>query len=1397
MSVDCTLATLRAAAQSLGLGKSGGKSTVLRRIREHLVRHNLLEQHRARAEVEGSVQGREQRFVKEPSPEEVRLHQLTHLPYKEWCSACVSNRARSDRHERVLSDERQCSTFAFDFCYTARSSTPTQKLVCLVGVDSHTGAQQAWPIPQKGGTLNLKYLCAEICRLLNYLGHSEVTVKSDGEPTCLALQKLVKAYRAKLGLKTHLEQPEARDHQANAAEHAVDNIRQLTNTLLSVYEAETDSKVSSLSPVHSWAWRHASFLQQRFSRSQGVSPFELALGRPYLSKLVCFGETVFGRVRSKVKGQPRWCKGVWLGKLSSSDGHILFCAPGVFLSCRSIRRLPQRYSASVALFRMLRDNPYTQAAFLAGQMGQARSQKTQDPSNAAQEAAPAEHAVPGSQAPLGVPSEVAAEAPGAVDMPLPFPGYLLDDDAMLSELIPPVAAAPEPPTPVLDAGEPVTPVPPEIAMPASVAPELGTDVAMASTPEPLGDPSGSSGLVPETPRVSTRVGDDVPGGERKRLRLNAVSIGEQEYHHADEELELPFTEAELDELQAYDSQLWDDEWDDFEPEGEIPSILIREFSEQEPPCDDATDEAASLFEVDRLTRMGVLEGVNGVLEDHRSLSTRFVKTWRAKTIGGNKVWLRRARLVAREYAFLNPTETFFSPASSSIALKVIPAAYVQNIGRGWILMSLDVSDAYLTCDQLILTCTRVTLEGRTYWFKLWKCLPGQRDGSQRWFEDFTGYLSSQIAAEPMVAMPALFRLPSKQGAGLLHVDDLLSTGHHTTMKSAELAIKQKYKASVEFVQFVGDSLSFLKRVYELVSPHELVIRVPTRHIDRLCELTGLHKAKPRTRHTPMPIGRLPTEVDNDPELEHAHASLFRSAVGVLLYLAPDMVEAQYGIRYLASYMAKPTKGAWSVLKHLCGYLDQHRGYCSCISVTQPGSGLTVQRDNEHVVEAYSDSDWAGNRITRRSVSGCCILVNNAFVHGCSKSQKTVALSSAEAEYNSAVACAIDGILIHSMVEFVYPGSVAPLQLLVDSAAARGMMQRQGVGRVRHIAAKLLWLQLHVASGQICVVPVGTKTNPADIATKSLHPARIKFLLGLLDTRDADSGFERVGVAEASLVENGNAVRAVCKDLRSFAKRDRSGDAAKVLSVVLCALQASGVLGADDQDEPDDAESWMNYLVHILGYALAFAEQYPVTLAVVGQILLLGCMTFFIWRCLRPSGEASNAQHPMQNVEVHVNVGDRAFAKPLRGPEPAEEGVPAPGTPARPLRVETDDEGDMFEVPSIQIRIPRGARSKTKASPSRAAADPRINARGTNDTIHVPHEAGVGSNDPMPKAVPRAPAPLPVIDRVWIAPHQGKKYHKSTCSKALQMSMELVAISRTDAAARGYTPCKVCLPNLNL
>ncbi|KAE8956793.1 hypothetical protein PR002_g31366 [Phytophthora rubi] len=56
------------------------------------------------------------------------------------------------------------------------------------------------------------------------------------------------------------------------------------------------------------------------------------------------------------------------------------------------------------------------------------------------------------------------------------------------------------------------------------------------------------------------------------------------------------------------------------------------------------------------------------------------------------------------------------------------------------------------------------------------------------------------------------------------------------------------------------------------------------------------------------------------------------------------------------------------------------------------------------LEAYSDADWAGNRDDRRSVSGVVLMLCGAPVVWLSTFQKTVALSSTEAEYMALSDC---------------------------------------------------------------------------------------------------------------------------------------------------------------------------------------------------------------------------------------------------------------------------------------------------------------------------------------------------------------------------------------------------------
>ncbi|CAE7041985.1 unnamed protein product [Symbiodinium sp. CCMP2592] len=240
------------------------------------------------------------------------------------------------------------------------------------------------------------------------------------------------------------------------------------------------------------------------------------------------------------------------------------------------------------------------------------------------------------------------------------------------------------------------------------------------------------------------------------------------FHH-DEAPELLDESAEQF-LDCADESMWDTEdWaDDSANAPDIPSILIKPFSETEPVCDaselEAIDAAADSFELDRLTKAGVLEQSESWLEGHRTLSSKYVRTWRPKVIKGERVWLRRARLVAREFAHLGPgRQHLFAPTTTQCMLRIVPSLFIRNFGDGWSLLSLDVSDAFLQCKQQHDTLTKV--DGK--WYKLFRMLPGQRDGSATWFQDFMCEIRAAVAAEPLAEQPVLFRIPHAEGSHML------------------------------------------------------------------------------------------------------------------------------------------------------------------------------------------------------------------------------------------------------------------------------------------------------------------------------------------------------------------------------------------------------------------------------------------------------------------------------------------------------------------------------------------------------------------------------------------------------------------------------------------------------
>ena len=130
-----------------------------------------------------------------------------------------------------------------------------------------------------------------------------------------------------------------------------------------------------------------------------------------------------------------------------------------------------------------------------------------------------------------------------------------------------------------------------------------------------------------------------------------------------------------------------------------------------------------------------------------------------------------------------------------------------------------------------------------------------------------------------------------------------------------------------------------------------------------------------------------------------------------------------------------------------------------------------------------------------------IFFQSCLLSATSRSQRVVALSSAEAELHAAVSATCDGILLRLCLVFCLNAPVR-LKLMLDNVAAKQILLRSGVGRIRHLSCRTLWIQQHVRDKLLELAFVPTKWNVSDLCTKKLPRDRMEFLMylaGVFDT----------------------------------------------------------------------------------------------------------------------------------------------------------------------------------------------------------------------------------------------------------------------------------------------------------
>ena len=144
------------------------------------------------------------------------------------------------------------------------------------------------------------------------------------------------------------------------------------------------------------------------------------------------------------------------------------------------------------------------------------------------------------------------------------------------------------------------------------------------------------------------------------------------------------------------------------------------------------------------------------------------------------------------------------------------------------------------------------------------------------------------------------------------------------------------------------------------------------------------------------------------------------------------------------------------------------------------------QDFEFTVGGISDSDYAKDPQTHKSVSGGRMLLKGAHVTFQSSMQKTVALSVTEAELYAAVICAQDMIYVLHVIQSLELKVKLPMVLEVDNQGAVDIANSWSVGgRTRHVDVRQCFLRELKEEGILVVKWIAGSENDSDMFTKNL------------------------------------------------------------------------------------------------------------------------------------------------------------------------------------------------------------------------------------------------------------------------------------------------------------------------
>ncbi|KAJ3702073.1 hypothetical protein LUZ61_005778 [Rhynchospora tenuis] len=447
----------------------------------------------------------------------------------------------------------------------------------------------------------------------------------------------------------------------------------------------------------------------------------------------------------------------------------------------------------------------------------------------------------------------------------------------------------------------------------------------------------------------------------------------------------------------------------------------------------------------------------------------------------------KARLVAQGYKQQEGIdfEETFAPVARLESIRML-LAYAAN--KGFTLFQMDVKSAFLNgwIEEEVFVQQPPGFVDHfkpDYVFKLHKALYGLKQAPRAWYGRLcTFLLENGFNRGKMDSTLFIKKRDDHLLLVQIYVDDIIFGSTNAT-----LAEEFSSLMSSEFEMSMMGELNFFLGL-QIKQLQDGIFISQTKYAKELIKKFGIEDSK----RCDTPMGKSAC-IDADDKGVAMDITLYRGMIGSLLYLTASRPDIMYAVCLCARYQANPKESHHKAVKRILRYVKGTQNL-----------GLWYGKQTELDLVGYTDADFAGDRMDRKSTSGTCQFLGGSLVSWSSRKQTSVALSTAEAEYVAAGSCCTQLLwMLQTLRDFELVFQKVPI--LCDNTSAILISKNPVLhSRTKHIEIRHHFIRDHVEKGDVELIHVDTKDQIADIFTKPLPTQQhieLRFKLGMLELKD--------------------------------------------------------------------------------------------------------------------------------------------------------------------------------------------------------------------------------------------------------------------------------------------------------